>query len=468
MSETALLAAGLAFLMPLGYGLIALGGLPEDRARQAALSILAALGLATLGYLAIGFALQFGGIGLVRDQPGYERLIWEWSALGTTWGTGWGVLGLSGWGLSGAAANTAAYSLALANLPWVATVSLDSLGQLAWSPPRLRNWLAWAAHWGGDLSGGWQLDLGRRLAGQPGFERGPGTWACGPGRKWSGTLARRVFGLGRNPGLRPKGPRPRPGELVPLPPVHLPVLAVLGAGLLLVGNPAWMIANPLLDQRVIDLTQVTLNAFVAAAAGGLLPLTYSWFVAGTPDPLMAARGVAAGSIALAAAAPFVPPWAAFAIGGVAGLLIPLVGFLVDHVLCFDDPTAACTVHGLGGALGLLAVAVFADGRAGLGWNGVGNATYLGVVHQGVTGLFPAAGFQPDWPAQFHAQTVGVVALALFGFFAAWLVLAPPATLLHLLARARVQPPVGTAQRPLDAASMPDEVPSRSPGGSSCR
>jgi Amt family ammonium transporter len=71
-----------------------------------------------------------------------------------------------------------------------------------------------------------------------------------------------------------------------------------------------------------------------------------------------------------------------------------------------------------------------------------------VAGQGVTGLLAAAGYQPDWPAQMQAQAVGVAALALFGFFVAWVLLLPPATLARLL-RPR---PVDTAQ---PAARIPD-------------
>jgi hypothetical protein len=114
--STRLLSA-LAFLVPLGYALIAVAGLPEERARHAALSVLAALGLAVVGYVATGFALEYGGVGLVRNLPGTEGLIWEWSAIGETWGAGWGMAGLAGWGLNGPADTTGAYTLALASLP---------------------------------------------------------------------------------------------------------------------------------------------------------------------------------------------------------------------------------------------------------------------------------------------------------------------------------------------------------------
>jgi Amt family ammonium transporter len=195
-----------------------------------------------------------------------------------------------------------------------------------------------------------------------------------------------------------------------------------------------------------------LNGFLAAAAGALTALAYTWLVAGRPDPLMAARGLASAVVATAAFAPFVPPWAALAVGAAAGLLTPLTIFTVDRLLRWDDPAAVLTVHGLGGVLGLVALGIFADGKAGAGWNGVGAVSYLGVAGQGVTGLLAAAGYQPDWPAQMQAQAVGVAALALFGFFVAWALLMPPATLARLL-RPR---PVDTAQ---PAARIPDTAPS---------
>jgi Amt family ammonium transporter len=128
--------------------------------------------------------------------------------------------------------------------------------------------------------------------------------------------------------------------------------------------------------------------------------------------------MAAGAIATLAAGPFVPPWAALLIGAVAGLLVPLATYVVDYVLRLDDPTAVIVTHGLGAAWGLLAVALFADGLAGRGWNGIGLDRYLGVAGQGVTGLLAAVQMQPDWPGQIQAQIIGLAAVVLIPFFAA--------------------------------------------------
>jgi Amt family ammonium transporter len=440
MSAINPVALSLAFLIPLGFALIATSGWPVERARRGAVAFFAALGLAVMGYVAVGFALQFGGVGLVQDQPGFAGLIWEWSALGPTWGPGWGMAGLVGWGLTDPAATSAAYALALANLPWVITAALIPLiglrGRIpGWASivlglliggliyPLAGNWI-----WGG----GWLANLGLNLGLGHGYVDVAGAGLVhllGAAAALAGIL---VF--------LPRRPRSAaPGE-APLPATRWPLLALLGVVALLIGSFAWTVANPLLPRDTLDLSLLALNGFLAAAAGALAALAYTWLVAGAPNPLMAARGLAAALVATTAFAPFVPPWAALAVGAAAGLLTPLVIFTVDRLLRWDDPAAVLTVHGLGGALGLVALGIFADGKAGAGWNGVGVDSYLGVAGQGVTGLLAAAGYQPDWPAQMQAQGVGLAVLALFGFFVAWVLLAPPAILLHLL---RPQPIAAT-------------------------
>jgi Amt family ammonium transporter len=462
MFETSLLTAGLAFLVPLGYTLIAVGGLDEAKARQAVLGALAALSLAMLGYVAIGFALEFGGVGLAHVLPGFEGLVWEWSALGATWGTGWGMAGLVGWGLTGPAATAGAYQLALANLPWVATAALIPLlclrGRIpAWAAgliglamgaliyPLAGNWT-----WGG----GWLANLGGNLGMGHGLidVGGSGTvHLIGAAAALAGIL---VF--------LPRLPKsPATDEPVPLPPVHLPLLAVLGCGLLLAGGLAWTISNPLLTLRPTDLPLLALNTVLTAGAAALLPLLYTWFVTGRTDSLMAARGFAAGCVAIAAGAPFIAPWAALALGAAIGLITVLAIFVVDHLLRWEDPTAALTAHGLAGGLGLLAVGVLADGRAGAEWNGIGASSYLGIPGQGVTGLLASSGMQPDWPSQMAAQLVGLAALALLGFFAAWLLTAPLSLLIRILSPqspSRAPAPAETVEPSAEILPEPGHAP----------
>jgi ammonia channel protein AmtB len=143
---------------------------------------------------------------------------------------------------------------------------------------------------------------------------------------------------------------------------------------------------------------------------------------GHADALMSARGMAAGFVAIAASAPFVPPWAALAIGAVAGLLLPLGVYLVERVLRLPDGTATVALGITAGIVGLLAVALFADGLWGQNWNGVGEGEYRTVAGQGVTGWIPApdSGFVDDFQGQLIAQLVGIGAIGLPAFLISWL------------------------------------------------
>jgi Amt family ammonium transporter len=449
MPEFSPVSAGLAFLVPLGFALVAAGGLPEERAREATLSVLAALGLACLGYVATGFALEFGGVGLTRSAAGVsglEGLIWEWSAIGETWGAGWGMAGLAGWGLMKAAATSGAYALAITSLPWVMTAALIPLLTLrgripAWASallalvmgavlyPLAGNWI-----WGG----GWLANLGGNLSLGHGFVD-PG------GAGLVHVLGAAAAGAGMLVFLRRKPAATRLEDPTPLPPVHLPLLAVVGALLLLVGLPAWILNNPLLHPAALDPVRLVLNLALAAAMGALVPLLYTWFVTGEADPLMAVRGMAAASVAIAAAGPFVAPFAALGLGAAMGLVTPLVIYAVDHLARVDDQAAVLTVHGLAGALGLLAVGLLADGSAGQGWNGIGATGYLGVARQGIAGLLAAEGFRVDFPAQLQAQAVGVVTLSFLGFFGAWLAIGPLMMLMRFAQPRSVVTPVSVVE-----------------------
>jgi ammonium transporter, Amt family len=122
--------------------------------------------------------------------------------------------------------------------------------------------------------------------------------------------------------------------------------------------------------------------------------------------VLAARGAVAAILAVAAGMALLPPWAALAVGLIAGLLVPLATFVVRYALRIEDPTGALPVALLGGVLGVLVPGILSDGLAGAGWNGVSAA-----AGQGVTGFFPARGLAPDWPGQINAQLLGLAAIA---------------------------------------------------------
>jgi Amt family ammonium transporter len=398
----------LALLLPTGLILLATSGLAGRRPARSAVAGLGALALATLGFWACGFAFHLGGVGLVSDLPGLEGLVWEWAS---PLNLDWGVLGLRGFFLLGDAATPAALGLYLTYLPASAAALVLCLLALR---ERLPGWMAAlgglfiatlvypvAGNW--FSGGGWLMRIGDSLGQGHGYidQTGLSTAALVGGL--SALLGIVIFG-------RRLPPSPD-AELPALPPVHLPVLAVVGSSLVLVGAMGLAASHPAHTEAGLLTPRIGLNLVLAAAAGALLPSLYTWFITGAADSLMAARGAAAAVLGVAAALSFIPPWAALALGAAAGLLVPLFAFLVRYVLRIQDPTGAIPVGLLGGLLGVLAPGIFADGRLGQGWNGIGPEAYLGVTGQGVTGFFPAAGLAPDWPGQINAQLVGLAAIA---------------------------------------------------------
>ncbi|MFN3334472.1 MAG: hypothetical protein ACK47M_18370, partial [Caldilinea sp.] len=146
--------------------------------------------------------------------------------------------------------------------------------------------------------------------------------------------------------------------------------------------------------------------------------------AGRSHPTMAARGLVAGAVAGLAAAPFMQPLPALLIGLFAGATTPLLTYVIDNLARLDDETGLVVIAGAPAIVGLLLAGIFADGAVGAGWQSTGVDAYLGVARQGVTGLFAAHGFQPDFPAQFQAQLIGVAALLVWGLVSGALICAP--------------------------------------------
>ncbi len=426
-----LVAAALSFLVPAGLILIGAAGIDPQRSWAAALAGLAAIGLAGVGYWAVGFALQFGGIGLFYNDPGLQGLVWEWSALPVNWGSGWGMAGLSGWFLSGDGITPAAFALFLAHLPWAATAALLpvlalrgrapaiaalvlALGTGAFFYPLAGNWVQ---------GGGWLAALGRNLG------IGHGMVDFGG----AGTVFL-MSGAITGAALLVWMPRQSPRGLADpnLPTVHLPMLAVVGALLLPVGVLGWSWSNPIQAGVIGELGPLrgSVNSLLFVITGSLIPVLYTWFVTGESDPMMAARGMAAGAIAGLGAGPFVTPTAALAVGLLAGGSVPFVTFAVNRLLRLNDSAGIISMTAIPALLGLLSVGLFADGSVGAGWQMTGVGSYLGVTGQGVTGLVAASGFVADFPGQLQAQVIGAVTLLLWGFVMGSLICVPLAALAH--------------------------------------
>lgn len=420
-----LLGAAFSMLVPAGLILVSLAGLDARQAWDTALGGVGALGLAALGYWAVGFALQFGGIGLIYPIAELRGLVWEWSPLSSEWGMGWGAAGLSGWFLSGSDVTALAYALFLAHLPWAMSAALLPVMAIRGRAPTLVSLLMGlfigaliyplAGNW--VQGGGWLSSLGRNM------ELGHGTVDFGG----AGSIHLVAAGVGLAAlsvwSIRGRrSPKP-PTEL---PAAEMPLLAVVGALLLIGGSIGWQWANPLQVTTLSEIAMMrgAINAVLSASAGVLIPLFYTWFVTGNNEPMMSARGLAAGAVAGMACGPFVQPGIAFLIGLLAGASVPFVTYLTNAILRLDDATGVVSICGAPALIGLILTGLFADGVAGQGWQMTGLTNHLGVSGQGVSGLFVTSGFQPDFPGQLQAQLIGVLALGLWGFVAGLVISLP--------------------------------------------
>lgn len=385
------------YLMPVGMLLLAWGGLPPRKARRVTPLAALAVALAVLGYWLVGYAFQLGGAHALNPDAALAGLDRLWSPLDTVQGPGWGFIGLAGFALSGEGMTPTVLSLFLAYLPVVASATLLVVLALA----DTRRWLMVTAGaltgavvvpvaacwvWGG----GWLSQLGATL------ELGHGFVDFGGSSLLLWLPAFFVLGVLLLQPRRQEEETPAP------PPAYFPLLANLGALLLGLGWAGWALTAPFHTfGATLDWNRAALSALLGMAGAVLTSQFYAWLVTGDIEPLLAARGLAAGWGAALAGAAFLPPWGALVTGLIAGIAFPLALYLWNEHLRLLDTGAAGALGLVGGGWGVLAVALLADGQWGAGWNGVAAAS--------VAGLFNGGG-----GGQLTAQLVGLLALGLWG------------------------------------------------------
>ncbi len=365
-----LLASILGLLAPVG---LALSTVDDDALFDVGLRALMVIFIALAGYAATGFALHFGGVGILIDSPGVSALVWEWTPLRSGELAHWGVAGWMGFGLRGVQTPLAAL-LFLAALPQIMTASLLALQAMAHRlsllagagfatimalalAPLVGNWTQ---------AGGWLMHLGESIgAGQGYLDFGGDSFFVLAGGV---AMALLLF-------ARPQQSLQTEND------VSLAPLS--GAGLLLVGGVGWILASPLHVWGGSSPAQAALNALLALAAGGLIGLVYSWGSWAAPDAGWSARAAVAGWVAVLAALPWLSPLQAMLIGAIAAWAFILTSWLIDDVLSWQDPGHIIATFAMPALWGLLTTPFFA----------------------------PAAG-------QFKAQLIGVVSILLVAFFAA--------------------------------------------------
>jgi len=140
---------------------------------------------------------------------------------------------------------------------------------------------------------------------------------------------------------------------------HSMPLATIGVFLLVLG---WFGFNggSVLSADPAAVSLVFVTTAIAACAGGIVAILVSWAVIKKPDLSMALNGILAGLVGITAGADSMGPWAAVAVGAIAGAIVVFAILFFDKIK-IDDPVGAVSVHGVCGVWGTLAVGIFGGG-----------------------------------------------------------------------------------------------------------
>ncbi len=175
----------------------------------------------------------------------------------------------------------------------------------------------------------------------------------------------------------------------PMPPHNL-TMTVCGAGMLWVGWFGFNAGSALAANG--DAAMAMLVTHISAAAGSLAWMTIEWCRYGKPSVLGIVTGMVAGLGTITPASGYVGPMGALIIGLSAGVICYFATQLIKRKFKIDDSLDVFPVHGVGGILGTLLVAVFASSEIG---------------------IFSGQGLEVSIAEQFGVQVIGVLATGIY-------------------------------------------------------
>ena len=144
-------------------------------------------------------------------------------------------------------------------------------------------------------------------------------------------------------------------------PGHSLAMASLGVFILWMG---WFGFNPGSTQAIAgeaartSASHVFLTTNLAAVAGGLGTMFFTWIKYGKPSFSLTLNGILAGLVGITAGCDAVSPAGALAIGAICGVVLPIAVTFIDTKLHIDDPIGASSVHGVCGILGTILTGFF--------------------------------------------------------------------------------------------------------------
>ncbi len=154
-----------------------------------------------------------------------------------------------------------------------------------------------------------------------------------------------------------------PHELTP---PHSPGMTVAGAAMLWVGWYGFNAGSALAANGNAGMAMLVTH--IAAAAASLTWMTVEWMGHGKPSVVGLVTGTIAGLATITPASGFVGPGGALVIGVAAGLVCYRMVSLIKLRFRIDDSLDVFAVHGVGGMLGVVLVALLAgEGAGGIGY-----------------------------------------------------------------------------------------------------
>lgn len=356
-----LMAAFLVFLMQAGFAMVEAGFTRQKNSANIVMKNLMDFGVASVAYWAIGFALMFGagnalvgtsGWFLSGGEGTFESLSWATPPLTAKWLFQCVFAGTAATIVSGAMAERTKFKAYLIYSGLISGIIYPISGHWIWG--------------GGWLASREFLDFAGSTV-----VHSVGGWAALVGALYLGPRLGKYGKDGRTRAL--------PGHSMPL--------AMLGVFILWFG---WFGFNPGSTMAAtLSIADIAVTTNLAAAAGAIVAMAVAWRMGKKPDVGMSANGALAGLVGITAGCAFVENWAALVIGAASGGVVVLSVMFFDRVK-IDDPVGAISVHGVCGALGTVAVGLFASPRlveaAGVGSEGLlygGGFGQLGVQLLGV-------------------------------------------------------------------------------------
>lgn len=195
---------------------------------------------------------------------------------------------------------------------------------------------------------------------------------------------------------------PRKGFPATAMPPHNLTMTIAGAGMLWVGWFGFNGGSALAASG--DAAMAIIVTHISASMGAFTWMAIEWKRFGKPSALGAVTGMVAGLGTITPASGFVGPGGALIIGLLAGMVCFGATQYIKRVLKIDDSLDVFPVHGVGGILGSLVVAVFASTQLGV-FSGYGFAD----------GITTIAG-------QLSVQAIGVVTTIVFTAVSTYIIL----------------------------------------------